>query len=73
VSGDTSCADANIAWKTRDGLHLDNVPAGVADGGADDNIIYDIQASPSGFGHPECSAESASIAQQLPTTHPIGE
>ena len=29
VSGDSSCADHNIAWKTRDGLGLDYVPAGV--------------------------------------------
>ncbi|HET9038709.1 MAG TPA: heme-binding protein [Gemmatimonadales bacterium] len=75
VSGDTSCADHNIAWKTRDALALDHVPAGVADGGADDNIIYDIQpdgTSTSGFGHPECSPESTGIAQQLPVTHPIG-
>lgn len=75
VSGDTSCADHNIAWKARDGLALDYVPGGVGDGGADDNIIYDIQpdgTSPSGFGHPECSAQSIAIAQQLATTHPIG-
>jgi uncharacterized protein GlcG (DUF336 family) len=75
VSGDTSCADHNIAWKTRDGLALDYVPGGVGDGGTDDNIIYDIQpdgTSPSGFGHPECSAQSTAIAQQLASTHPIG-
>jgi len=75
VSGDTSCADHNIAWKTRDALGLDFVPAGVGDGGADDNIIYDIQpdgTSPSGFGHPECSPQSTAIAQLLATTHPIG-
>src|SRR5262245_11679080 len=29
VSGDTSCADHNIAWKTRHALNLDNVPGGV--------------------------------------------
>lgn len=28
VSGDTSCADHNIAWRVRDALGLDNVPAG---------------------------------------------
>jgi uncharacterized protein GlcG (DUF336 family) len=75
VSGDTSCADHNIAWKVRDALGLDFVPAGVADGGADDNIIYDIDGngvSASGFGHPECSAEATAIGQQLPATNPIG-
>src|SRR5215471_2309502 len=30
VSGDTSCADHNIAWRTRHNLGLDHVPAGVA-------------------------------------------
>ena len=30
VSGDTSCADHNIAWRTRHTLNLDHVPAGVA-------------------------------------------
>src|ERR1035441_8699407 len=29
VSGDSSCADHNIAWRTRNGLGLDYVPAGV--------------------------------------------
>src|SRR5881628_3322068 len=43
VSGDASCADHNIAWKMRDNLNLDFVPEGVADGGNDDNIIYDIE------------------------------
>src|SRR5713101_9974143 len=32
VSGDASGADHNIAWKVRSNLHLDFVPAGVADG-----------------------------------------
>jgi len=74
VSGDASCADHNIAWKMRYNLQLDHVPAGVADGGKDDNIIYDITngVSASGFGHPECSAAATSIGNALPTTHPIG-
>ena len=74
VSGDTSCADHNIAWKTRDGLGLDFVPAGVSATG-DDNIIYDIDSSmvsAGGFGHPACSADATSIGEALPTTHPIG-
>ncbi len=74
VSGDASCADHNIAWKMRYNLRLDHVPAGVADGGADDNIIYDYTngVSASGFGHPECSAAATSIGNALPQTHPIG-
>lgn len=73
VSGDASCADHNIAWKTRAGLHLDYVPAGVADGGADDNIIYDIAngVSASGFGHPTCSAAATIIGDSLPIKYPI--
>ncbi len=72
VSGDSSCADHNIAWKVRDGLGLDFVPAGVS-ATNDDNIIYDIQpdgSSPSGFGHPQCAAAATTIGQNLPTSHP---
>jgi uncharacterized protein GlcG (DUF336 family) len=74
VSGDTSCADHNIAWKVRDALGLDLVPAGVSATG-DDNIIYDIGVdgvSEGGFGHPECAAEATAIGEALPTTNPIG-
>jgi uncharacterized protein GlcG (DUF336 family) len=74
VSGDLSCADHNIAWKVRDNLGLDFVPAGVADDGADDNIIFDItdDTSASGFGHPVCNEETRSIGEQLPESNPIG-
>jgi hypothetical protein len=74
VSGDTSCADHNIAWRLRDALGLDFVPAGVADGGTTDNIIYDLDGSgvsASGFGHPECSPGSTAIGEQLPITNPL--
>lgn len=78
VSGDSSCADHNIAWKTRDDLDLDYVPSGVSATG-DDNIIYDLEetstgrmVSASGFGHAECAAEATTIAEELPTTHPPG-
>jgi uncharacterized protein GlcG (DUF336 family) len=70
VSGDTSCADHNIAYRTRSTLNLDYVPAGVAGGDKRDNIIFDIvpqgggDAAPGagqmpgvsagGFGHPSC-------------------
>ena len=70
VSGDTSCADHNIAYRTRSALNLDYVPAGVAGGNKRDNIIFDIvpqgggDAAPgtgqipgvsaSGFGHSSC-------------------
>jgi uncharacterized protein GlcG (DUF336 family) len=73
VSGDTSCADHVIAWKVRNALNLDNVPGGVSPT-HDDNIIYDVTngVSAGGFGHPECSADATSIANSLPTTHPVG-
>jgi uncharacterized protein GlcG (DUF336 family) len=77
VSGDTSCADHAIGWKTRFYLNLDNVPGGVGDGGLDDNIIYDLDASghsASGFGQPHCldpTAEST-VAADLPVSFPIG-
>src|SRR5687768_6922112 len=58
VSGDTSCADHNIAWRARHGLNLDFVPAGVSAAG-DDNINYiGIVPSPSlanDFSHPVCA------------------
>ena len=83
VSGDTSCADHIIAWRTRHSLVLDYVPAGVATGAAPDvngidNAIFDIHlnatghpVSTSGFGHPECSAASTTASNALPTTDPV--
>lgn len=72
VSGDSSCADHNIAWKVRHALKLDYVPAGVSTT-KDDNIVNDITdgASASGWGHPVCAPEAADIAENFPKTHPI--
>lgn len=39
VSGDSSCADHAIAWRTRNHLKLDHVPGGVGPGGVD-QIAY---------------------------------
>ena len=77
VSGDSSCADHNIAWRVRDTLGLDDVPGGVGDPG--DNIIFDLEddegfnpESPSGFGHPTCgvgaddAADNAAIVAVCP-------
>jgi hypothetical protein len=75
VSGDSSCADHNIAWRTRHTLKLDFVPAGVSgDASRPDNIVYDIVTpvgfpigvSAGGWGHPACSAAATQIASQLP-------
>ena len=77
VSGDSSCADHNIAWRTRNTLGLDYVPAGVSgDATRPDNIVYDITPQPGqmpgvsagGWGHPVCTASATSIAATLPPT-----
>ena len=55
VSGDTSCADHNIAYRTRNTLELDYVPAGVAaaaDPTRRDNIIFDIVPQSNGIPNP---------------------
>ncbi len=74
VSGDSSCADHNIAWKLRHKLNLDNVPAGVSPT-KDDNIVNDITngVSANGWGHPVCTPKATKIAKQFPKTHPIGK
>ena len=66
VSGDSSCADHNIAWRVRKALGLDKVPAGVSPN-KDDGIIYDIAggASKGGFGHPTCGGKEADVAKEI--------
>lgn len=64
VSGDSSCADHAIAWRTRSTLLLDFVPAGVGPGGVD-QIAY---AGP--WGQPHCvnaAAEDAVVLTLPPT------
>jgi hypothetical protein len=75
VSGDTSCADHNVAWRVRQALGLDGVTAGV--GGGKDRIIYDVDSanqtgapvpdfhSKSGFGHPKCGGTEDAIAIEI--------
>jgi uncharacterized protein GlcG (DUF336 family) len=72
TSGDTACADHNIAWKTRQALGLDHVPAGVnkkagAEGKGNDNIVYDITdgKSASGFGHPDCGLGEKAVSDKF--------
>jgi uncharacterized protein GlcG (DUF336 family) len=81
VSGDTSCADHNIAWRVRDALGMDFVTAGVAPAigtnpAGKDNIIFDITngVSAGGFGHPTCLSATAdsTMGTNLPTTYPLG-
>lgn len=56
VSGDTSCADHNIALRVRDYLVATKLLDDNPKGKYIDNIIYDIKngVSKSGFGHPAC-------------------
>jgi len=67
VSGDSSCADHNIAWKLRQqlvGLGSNAVgtavPGGV-DGNGADNIVYDISSgvSAAGWGHAQCGTATS--------------
>jgi uncharacterized protein GlcG (DUF336 family) len=82
LSGDTSCADHNVAWRVRDALGMDKVSNGVAPAvGANpvgkDNIIFDIDPvtgkSAGGFGHPTClgGAADSTMGTNLPTTYPL--
>jgi uncharacterized protein GlcG (DUF336 family) len=67
ASGNTSCADHNIAWRLRQKLGLDKVPNGPSPS-HNDAIIYDIGQdgkSASGWGHPLCGHNGAQIAQQI--------
>jgi uncharacterized protein GlcG (DUF336 family) len=82
VSGDTSCADHNIAWRVRKILGLDHL-SGVGgtmpvsgDQLRPDNIVFDITPNPDGgtgksaggFGHPTCINTSGSST--LPAVQP---
>jgi hypothetical protein len=79
VSGDTSCADHNIAWRVRNNLGLDHLSGvgGVSgDSARPDNIIFDIKDNPNGgtgisaggYGHPMCANTSGSGS--LPPVQP---
>jgi len=67
VSGDSACADHNVAWRVRKALGLDKVPAGV-NPERKDAIVYDMNAagqSASGFGHPKCAGREADVAEEI--------
>ena len=79
VSGDTSCADHNIAWRVPKNLGLDHLMGvgGVSgDAARPDNIVFDITPNPfggtgvsaGGFGHPACLNTSGSST--LPPVQP---
>jgi hypothetical protein len=77
VSGDTSCADHNIAWRTRHTLNLDFVPGGVSgDATRPDNINYQgmvvVPSLAADFSHPICKIAGtdgvSGISAALPVT-----
>lgn len=86
VSGDSACADHNIAWRVRNNLNLDHFGAFVGgvsgDGERPDNIVYDIPVQPlsttvngagnsaGGWGHPQCSNAAKTIATDNPAINP---
>ena len=79
VSGDTSCADHNIAWRTRHQLNLDFVPAGVGHRSAatpngDDNINYQglvtVPSLANDFSHPICKIAGVDGVSGISATLP---
>lgn len=67
VSGDSPCADHNVAWRVRQTLGLDKVPAGV-NPTSKDAIVFDLDPagkSASGWGHPLCAGTEADVAAEL--------
>ena len=79
VSGDTSCADHNIAWRTRHQLNLDFVPGGVS-ANKDDNINYKglvpVPSLANDFSHPICKIAGvdgvSQISANLPAVQKVG-
>jgi uncharacterized protein GlcG (DUF336 family) len=67
VSGDTACADHNIAWRVRQALRLDHASAGPSPD-HNDEIVYDVGSdgqSTSGWGHPSCDDNAMQIAKEI--------
>ena len=62
VSGDTSCADHNIAWRVRSAVKLDNVPGGVGPNGLDGMTYLAAGEEPNGFKHPNCGGGELDVA-----------
>ncbi len=69
VSGDSSCADHNIAWQARKLLMLDHVPAGVSLTKDDDIVYLAGKETPNGFKHPTCGGKENSVT--LPSVSKI--
>ncbi len=74
VSGDSSCADHNIAWRVRHASGFDFVPAGPSPAG-NDQIIYagETGEGAAGFEHPDCGHSEKAVAATLPATQTTEE
>ncbi len=64
VSGDSSCADHAIAWRVRNALELDFVPAGVGAGGVDQITFTGPWSQP----HCKDAAAEDAVVKALPAT-----
>lgn len=66
ASGNTSCADHNVAWRVREKLKMDGVPDGPT-AKHNDAIVYDVVhgKSQSGWGHPTCGLHAPDVAKQI--------
>jgi hypothetical protein len=66
VSGDTSCADHNIAWRVREALELGSVQGGVGPNNTD-GINYDIGADgrSAGVWSSDCGGTEVDVASSI--------
>jgi len=75
VSGDTSCADHNIAWRTRHNLDLDFVLGGVGLIGRADNINYQglvpVPSLRADFSHPICKIAGVDTVSAISAALPV--
>ena len=76
VSGDTSCADHNIAWRTRHTLNMDFVPGGVGSVvGRRDNINYQglvpVPSLENDFSHPICKIAGVDYVSAISASLPV--
>lgn len=71
VSGDSSCADHNIAWRVRSTVNMDYVPAGVAPDGTDQLIYIRDGVKTGGFGHVDCGHTERTVAATLPPVRKV--
>lgn len=68
VSGDSSCADHNIAWRTRTNLGGFVIPAGVSKAG-DDGIVYSADTVYTGWEHPNCGNGEVAVTESIAAGH----